>query len=99
MTQQASSSPRRFIRRSVELHIQLLFPDRNITIPPKALLTDLSQKGAKIHSPVPLEPGQTLRIVPNEGFRFAIPGRVVWSRQSQAGEGHEGGLEFLTAGA
>lgn len=99
MTEQVSSSPRRYVRRPVALNIQLLFPDRDLLIPPHAMVTDLSQRGAKIDSPVPLQPGQKLHIVPNEGFRFAIAGRVVWSRQNPTGRGHEGGLEFLPASA
>jgi hypothetical protein len=97
MSEMASTSPRRFVRRSVILSVQLLVADKSYTVPQNALVTDLTQAGAKIFSPVALEPGQTLRIVPSEGIPYAIPGRVVWSREIQAGDGHEGGLEFISA--
>ncbi len=97
MSELASASPRRFVRRPVVLSVQLLVSQKSFGVPQNAVVTDLTEAGAKVYSPVALEPGQTLRIVPSEGIPYAIPGRVVWSREIEAGDGHEGGLEFLGA--
>jgi PilZ domain len=95
MPQLSETSPRRFARRSVELPIKLLVPVDGLAVTGDALVMDLTQVGARVFSNMALAPGQTLRVFPSEGIKYAIPGRVVWSRINEAARGNEAGLEFL----
>lgn len=93
-----SPPPRRFSRRAVELPVRIFIPQSDFEQPQRAFVRDLSQEGARIFSDLPLLPGQTVRLIPNEGLEYAVPGRVVWSRVTETPSGHEAGVEFL-AGA
>lgn len=97
MLHPSEPSPRRYARRSAELPIKLLVHTGDLPVTEDALVTDLTQQGARIFSRMALAPGQILRVFPSEGIRYAVPGRVVWSRTIPAANGHEAGLEFIGA--
>lgn len=84
--------PRRSKRFSAQFPIKLILESMFNKSACDALTLDISPSGARVRSKLPLAPGQSVRVVPNEGIARAIPGRIVWASASPGGEA---GIEFF----
>jgi len=56
---------------------------------------DLSQHGLRIQAHVPLIPGQTVKVIPSEGPRYAVHSRVAWVGPVGSRLEGQAGIEFL----
>ena len=61
----------------------------------RVLTLDLSPRGARIQSDVPLTVGQLFDFVPSDGAESAVSCRVVWAGELGSSNEFESGLEFL----
>jgi hypothetical protein len=95
MCAEKSSHPRRLRRIPAQLPIKLVLSSLFTKSACDALTLDISQAGARVRASVPLSPGQSVQVVPNEGIERAIPGRIVWVSRLFAGPHAEAGIEFL----
>lgn len=87
--------PRRSKRFTAQLPIKLILESLFDKSACDALTVDISPSGARVRAKVPMAPGQSVRVVPNEGIARAIPGRVVWVTRLAAAAGGEAGIEFF----
>jgi D-lyxose ketol-isomerase len=60
-----------------------------------AQVVDFSKYGLTIASCAALAPGEQVEIVPQEGHKHAVVGRVVWVREIGSGQEVRAALEFL----
>jgi len=95
MSQAIPPNKRRAERRLASKAIALLVDSDHERIANTAFAVDLSHLGARIRTPVRLEPGQRVTVIPREGKAFAVPSRVIWVNASQYDSGSEAGLAFL----
>jgi hypothetical protein len=86
---------RRAERKESSKSIALLVDSGHEQIANHAFAVDLSQLGARVRTPVFLEPGQRVTVIPREGRAYAVPSRVVWVHDSPSGDVPEAGLAFL----
>ena len=86
---------RRAERRPTSKTIALLVDSDHERIANTAFAVDLSELGARIRSPLRLEPGQRVTVIPREGNAYAVQSRVIWVHGSQSNDGSEVGLAFL----
>jgi hypothetical protein len=87
--------PRRLRRIPAQLPIKLVLGSLFTKSACDALTLDISQAGARVRASVPLSPGQSVQVVPSEGIKRAIPGRIVWVSRLFAAPHGEAGIEFL----
>ena len=90
-----SPCPRRLRRIPAQLPIKLVLGSLFTKSACQAFTLDISQAGARVRASVPLSPGQSVQVVPSEGLKRAIPGRIVWVSRLVAGPDGEAGIEFL----
>jgi hypothetical protein len=90
-----SPHPRRLRRIPAQLPIKLVLGSLFTKSACDALTLDISQAGARVRATIPLSPGQAVQVVPSEGIRRPIPGRIVWVSRLFAGPQGEAGIEFL----
>jgi PilZ domain len=88
-------NPRRSRRFPAQLPVKLVLGSLQTRSACDALTLDISQAGARVRASVPLSPGQSVQVVPNEGIKRAIPGRIVWVSRLLAGPQGEAGIEFV----
>ena len=89
-----SKEIRRHPRRSLRAEVEVLSRDRA----PMAVgtLVNISEGGARLNLPVPLEPESSCRIAfhtPGNGVSVSLPGRVRW--RSAGPDGYAHGLAFV----
>jgi PilZ domain len=87
--------PRRSRRIPAQLPVKLVLGSLLSKSACDALTLDISQAGARVRANVSLSPGQSVQVVPNEGLKRAIPGRIVWVSRLFSGPLGEAGIEFL----
>ena len=95
MQQTISPNKRRAERKLTSKAIALVVDSDHKRIVNQAFAVDLSELGARIRTPVRLEPGQRVTVIPREGKAYAVPSRVIWVNGSQPETGSEIGLAFL----
>ncbi|HLI29705.1 MAG TPA: PilZ domain-containing protein [Terriglobia bacterium] len=95
MAEMTHPNKRRAERRLASKAIALLVDSDHKRIANTAFAVDLSQLGARIRTPIRLEPGQRVTVIPREGKAYAIPSRVIWVNASQSDSDSEAGLAFL----
>ena len=87
--------PRQAERIPAELPIQLILESLFSKRVHRAQTIDISRSGARVRSSVTMSPGQSVRLVPNEGVRRSIEGRIVWVNRIVSAPGGEAGIEFM----
>ncbi len=89
------SPPRRAGRTPVSIPVLLVVETGGKKVGHPSYLVDISERGVKLKATAPVTPGQLVEVIPSEGPRHAVAGRVVWV--GKAGSDQEGrvGLEFL----
>jgi PilZ domain-containing protein len=85
MDSAAPTNSRRSERVTVSIPVRLLVYDGSHATAYDARLTDLSLHGAGIYTNATLTPNQIIELVPSEGPRYAVKGRVVWVDTPEAG--------------
>ena len=95
MSLQRKPLPRQTERIPAEIPVQLivrrLFTQKTHT----AQTVDISRSGARVRSAVQMSPGQSVQVIPSEGVRRSIEGRVVWANKVSAPQIAEAGIEFM----
>ncbi|MGH9396020.1 MAG: PilZ domain-containing protein [Terriglobia bacterium] len=99
MPESNSINRRRAERREASKAVALVVESGHHEIASHAFAVNLSQLGARVRTPVRLEPGQQVTVIPREGKAYAVPSRVIWVHSAQSGGDTEVGLAFLEAQA
>jgi PilZ domain-containing protein len=84
---------RRSERTPVSIPVRLVLPADHHSTACDARLIDISAHGARIRTDTPLHPGQVVELIPSQGPRYGVHGRVVWFVPPEAG------IELLETGA
>lgn len=87
--------PRQAERIPAKLPIQLILESLFSKRVHRAQTVDISRSGARVRASVPMSPGQSVRLVPNEGVRRSIEGRIVWVNKIVSAPEGEAGIEFM----
>ena len=95
MSLQRKPLPRQTERIPAEIPIQLIVRRLFTQKTHSAQTVDISRSGARVRAAVQMSPGQSVQVVPSEGVRRSIEGRVVWVNRISAPHLGEAGIEFM----
>jgi PilZ domain len=95
MSAQRPPLPRQSERIPAEIPIQLVLRSLFTQKVHSAQTVDISRSGARVRASARMSPGQSVQVVPNEGARRSIEGRIVWVNKVVTTPGGEAGIEFI----
>ena len=85
MEKKASLDRRAFARIPTNKNVRIIRPDSLSCEPMDGILADISQTGASVISPEPIEAGEWIVLQPNEGEDFEITAVVIRTLSSEPG--------------
>jgi PilZ domain len=97
MSPREQALPRRSKRVPAQIPIQLVLQSLFFMKAHKARTLDISRAGARVRTNIRMSPGQPVKVVPSEGIKRAIPGRIVWVKNLVDNTDGEVGIEFFPA--
>lgn len=97
MPETPSINRRRAKRKESSKALALVVDSGRQQILNHAFAVDLSELGARVRTPVNLQPGQHVTVIPREGKEYAVASRVIWVNTGQGSGNGEAGLAFLEA--
>ncbi|MGH9452070.1 MAG: PilZ domain-containing protein [Terriglobia bacterium] len=97
MPETHSMDRRRAKRKDSSKELALVVDSGRQQILNHAFAVDLSLLGARVRTPLHLQPGQRVTVIPREGKKYAVASRVIWVNPRREGADAEAGLAFLEA--
>ncbi len=65
--------------------VKLAFEPESMRFEHPSYMIEVSTTGLRLKANVPLTARQTIEVIPDGGPRYAVPCRVVWVREGEAG--------------